>query len=214
MTREEFLEMKRAQYRNRTPEQREKYLAASRKRRKETAATDRVKSRLRYRELPEDKKLEYRLKCRVSSLNYRRSLSPEDKARMNLKRIARRNEERLARVKYLVKLRRDSPEKYKEMSGRWRENRKSKIGWITEHKIRLVYRRNLLKYGELTCELCLSLIGNVRSNLDHGVPVSRGGDNSYYNLLVSHWYCNLSKATMTLEEYRAYKKLQEGLNNV
>jgi hypothetical protein len=44
--------------------------------------------------------------------------------------------------------------------------------------------------------------------LDHALPISRGGSNTEWNLVIACESCNCSKRTKTIEEYRRYKAKQ------
>ncbi len=71
--------------------------------------------------------------------------------------------------------------------------------------IQLVYEDNIKKYGTLTCYLCELPVSFGKDHLEHKIPLSRGGDNSYINLEVSCGSCNCKKGTKTVEEYKQYK---------
>ncbi len=68
--------------------------------------------------------------------------------------------------------------------------------------IQQVYEDNIKKYSTLTCYLCLKPIEFGNDNLEHKIPISRGGNNTRENLDISHKLCNLRKNTKTEEEYR------------
>lgn len=69
--------------------------------------------------------------------------------------------------------------------------------YISKHNaLKLV---NILKYGELTCELCKRPINKKKKKykftIDHKIPKSKGGDNSYSNLQIAHAICNNRKSS-------------------
>ena len=68
--------------------------------------------------------------------------------------------------------------------------------------IQRVYEDNIKQYGTLTCYLCLNPIQFGSDQLEHRIPLSRGGSNLYENLGVACGPCNNNKGTKTEEEYR------------
>jgi 5-methylcytosine-specific restriction endonuclease McrA len=72
---------------------------------------------------------------------------------------------------------------------------------VSVEVIQQVYERNKAKFGVVTCYLCAMPIGG-KGNLEHKVPLVRGGLNEIENLDVAHASCNLSKGRMTEDEYR------------
>lgn len=68
--------------------------------------------------------------------------------------------------------------------------------------VQRVYEDNIKRYSTLTCYLCKKTIPFGKDHLEHKVPLSRGGNNEYYNLAISCAFCNNSKYTKTEEEYR------------
>lgn len=73
---------------------------------------------------------------------------------------------------------------------------------LTKKLIQLIYENNIKKYGTLTCYLCLKYINFGDDNLEHKIPISRGGINEYNNLAVAHKNCNCKKHSKTEKEYR------------
>lgn len=90
-------------------------------------------------------------------------------------------------------------------------NRKSKrelqqyriagAGYLTKELIQQVYEGNIKRFGTLTCYLCLKPIKFGDDNLEHKVPIVRGGKHELSNLDVAHKHCNQKKGTMTYSEY-------------
>ena len=74
---------------------------------------------------------------------------------------------------------------------------------LTVETVQRVYEDNIKKYGTLTCYLCMQVIVFGRDNLEHKIPVSRGGSNLYENLAISCSKCNNKKGTKTEQEYNA-----------
>lgn len=70
-------------------------------------------------------------------------------------------------------------------------------GYITKRNA--VKLLNILKYGELTCELCKEPIPKNRKNknrkltFDHIDPKSKGGNGDLENLQIAHARCNRKK---------------------
>ena len=67
--------------------------------------------------------------------------------------------------------------------------------------IRQIEAANIKKYGILTCEYCKVPVGDTY-HLEHKNPISRGGKSIEVNLCVACPPCNLSKGTLTAEEFR------------
>lgn len=68
--------------------------------------------------------------------------------------------------------------------------------------IQRVYEDNIKKFGTLTCYLCFNPVEFGKDQLEHRVPVSRGGTHTYENLGISCAKCNTKKGKKTEEEYR------------
>jgi len=99
-----------------------------------------------------------------------------------------------------------TPEEKKEnkrIHRKIRKYRQSGAGVLTKKIIQLVYEDNIKKYGTLTCYICLENIEFGEDNLEHKVPLFRGGTNEYHNLGVACQSCNFKKSTKTYEEYMA-----------
>ncbi len=77
-------------------------------------------------------------------------------------------------------------------------------GELTVATIQRVYEDNIKKHGTLTCYLCLVPIPFKKDDLEHKVPLSRGGTNLYENLAVACRRCNITKRDKTVEEYLHY----------
>lgn len=99
-------------------------------------------------------------------------------------------------------------ERYKNPSVKMRKRverilRRTKTNDLTIETIQLVYEKNIKKYGTLTCYLCILPIQFGKDNIEHKVPLSRGGTNHYNNLEVACQKCNFKKGSKTVEEYKA-----------
>ena len=69
--------------------------------------------------------------------------------------------------------------------------------------VQIIYEANIKHFGTLTCYLCLKKISFGKDNLEHKIPLSRGGKNNRKNLGVACKNCNLKKGNKTEGEYRA-----------
>jgi 5-methylcytosine-specific restriction endonuclease McrA len=74
-------------------------------------------------------------------------------------------------------------------------------GELSKAIIKMLYEDNIKRFGVLTCYLCGKPIPFGKNNLDHKLPLSRGGTNKYDNLGIACQTCNLEKHTKTVEEY-------------
>lgn len=86
----------------------------------------------------------------------------------------------------------------------WRaivRRRLDKGSYITAEMINSIEQTNIKKYGILTCEYCKIPVGD-KYHLEHKIPISRGGRSQKINLCIACPECNLSKGTLTAEEYR------------
>jgi 5-methylcytosine-specific restriction endonuclease McrA len=81
-------------------------------------------------------------------------------------------------------------------------NRRSKLKGLTKDIVQRVYEDNIKRFGTLTCYLCFKPIEFGQDNLEHKIPLSRGGNNEYCNLDIAHKNCNNKKRSKTEEEYR------------
>ena len=80
-------------------------------------------------------------------------------------------------------------------------NRRIREKGLSVKVVQIVYEDNIKKFGTLTCELCFKPIEFGQDNLEHFVPLSRGGSNQRDNLGIAHGLCNRRKSNKTLEEY-------------
>lgn len=79
-------------------------------------------------------------------------------------------------------------------------------GNLTIQTIQTIYEANIKKHGTLTCYYCKEPIVFGDDQLEHKIPVSRGGTNKYINLTVACKSCNCKKNNKTEEEYMEFLK--------
>jgi 5-methylcytosine-specific restriction endonuclease McrA len=75
----------------------------------------------------------------------------------------------------------------------------SRYDRVPQLAVRLT-RQNLLLRDQYQCQYCGKRPGPAELNLDHVVPRSRGGGDSWDNLVVSCRHCNLKKGKKTPRE--------------
>jgi len=66
-----------------------------------------------------------------------------------------------------------------------------------------VYEDNIKQYGTLTCYLCNNEIIFGDDEVEHKIPISRGGKSIYNNLGISCRNCNRRKHSKTEEEFKS-----------
>lgn len=91
---------------------------------------------------------------------------------------------------------------YKRLYRKQYKYRFRQAGELTIKTIQQVYEDNINKFKTLTCYLCLKPIEFGKDNLEHKIPLVRGGINVYDNLAISCGKCNRKKHTKTEAEYR------------
>lgn len=79
-------------------------------------------------------------------------------------------------------------------------------GYISNSLVRRIEQANIKKYGILTCEYCKIPVGD-KYHLEHKTPISRGGRSKRVNLCIACPQCNLSKGTLTADEFRKRLKV-------
>lgn len=75
------------------------------------------------------------------------------------------------------------------------ENFRRRTGLNTSDIKKVIYD-NFLRYGANCCEKCRQFTG-LKFHIDHIIPNSKGGDNSYKNLQLLCPQCNSEKGTKT-----------------
>ncbi len=103
-------------------------------------------------------------------------------------------------ISYTKEYKKNQNQKYRSL--------KRNGGELTIQTIQQVYEDNIKKNGTLTCYLCLKPIEFGKDNLEHKIPLSRGGTNICENLDIACRYCNGSKHNRTEEEYRKHQEVK------
>lgn len=75
-------------------------------------------------------------------------------------------------------------------------------------------RFEVLKRDKFTCQYCGRQAPDVILEIDHIVPVSKGGDNSILNLVTSCRDCNRGKTNTELSDETAVKKQRRQLDDM
>lgn len=75
---------------------------------------------------------------------------------------------------------------------------------VPKYRVKL-NRRNIYHRDKNTCQYCGKTLPTNELNIDHVIPKSKGGTNSWTNLVCSCLKCNRKKADMLLED--AHMKL-------
>lgn len=75
-------------------------------------------------------------------------------------------------------------------------------------------RFEVLKRDKFTCQYCGRSAPDVILEIDHFVPVSKGGDNSLINLVTSCRDCNRGKSDKKLSDDTAVKKQKRQLDDM
>jgi len=63
-------------------------------------------------------------------------------------------------------------------------------------------RENVFRRDQFCCQYCGEKLNSTTSTLDHVIPVSRGGRDTWENLVASCKKCNANKGNQTLKEAR------------
>lgn len=91
-----------------------------------------------------------------------------------------------------------------------KSNKAVRIGKL---KIKLQFKgtkwlkNEIKKRDKYCCYICGRLLNDNEITLDHIVPKSKGGKDTFDNLATCCFYCNNLKADMSLEEFKFYIEL-------
>ena len=75
-------------------------------------------------------------------------------------------------------------------------------------------RFEVFKRDSFTCQYCGQSAPNVVLEVDHLLPVSKGGDNDILNLITSCWTCNNGKSNILLTDNTMLEKQKAQLNEL
>ena len=104
---------------------------------------------------------------------------------------------------YKTKLNRLWREKNREHSRLLKRKRrilKRKNGFLSIQVIQQVYECNINNFGTLTCVYCFTPIVFGNDTLDHVIPISKGGNHSFNNLVIACKICNCIKKDRLIGE--------------
>ena len=96
--------------------------------------------------------------------------------------------------------RKKNPESVR-LSHKYRKARKRAGGKLDVGIVQRIYEHNIKHFGTLTCIYCIEPIVFGNDNLEHIIPLSRNGKNTFENMDVACSHCNLSKSNKLLEEW-------------
>lgn len=93
----------------------------------------------------------------------------------------------------------DIDEEYREFKSKFIESRLENVD------IELYYRlrKGIFERDNYTCKYCGQIGG--RLEIDHAIPIARGGDSKEENLVTSCYRCNRSKRIKTPCEFEAWR---------
>lgn len=147
----------------------------------------------------EIKKKWYKYNCEY----YLKDKSKEQKRNRYHKDIEKsRMYARLWRHNNKLKFREQKKSNYRKNTEKSRESfrENNRIHYLTRGLIQEVYERNIRENGVLTCYLCGKPIAFGADNLEHKIPICRGGTHTLDNMDITHALCNLSKGRKTYQE--------------
>ena len=94
---------------------------------------------------------------------------------------------------------------YKRLAHKRKKAIRKLGGILRVSTVRRVWSENIKRFGVLTCIYCLKPIAVGKDQLEHKMPLCRGGTNEYENLAVACDKCNDSKQRKTVEEWINWK---------
>ena len=77
---------------------------------------------------------------------------------------------------------------------------------LTRSTVQRVYEENIKQHGTLRCAYCQIAIPFGEDNLEHKIPLSRGGTHAYENLTISCRVCNARKRQRTADEFLSSRR--------
>ena len=120
----------------------------------------------------------------------RRRIAHPEFHRTASKHYAEKNKEKIAKMN--SDWVRNNPEKNRTKRARRRASELAAKGYVvTPKEMGELYRRNCIYCGSME-----------KIEIDHVIPLSRGGNHSIGNLVPSCQYCNRSKGSKTIMEWR------------
>lgn len=97
---------------------------------------------------------------------------------------------------------------YKKRTGKGTTDKAERRARVRNATVEKVSRHDVITRDGLICYLCAITLTWDSATLDHVIPLARGGSHSLDNLRVCCGTCNRRKHTRTLDEYRAYLRIQ------
>ena len=147
------------------------------------------------------KKYKSKEKAKIETRLKRQTWVEKNRERINEHRREYRHRLGISK-KYTSELGISYTKEYKTLHNQRYKALKKAGGDLPIARIQLVYEDNIKKYGTLTCYLCYCPIKFGKDELEHKIPLSRGGTNEYNNLAIAHKSCNCKKHDKTEKEYR------------
>lgn len=69
-------------------------------------------------------------------------------------------------------------------------------------EIRKSKRQSIFNKFDYHCAYCGGFLTATSETLDHFIPISKGGNNEFDNLLPACRWCNVEKTNLDIEEFR------------
>ena len=113
---------------------------------------------------------------------------------------ARREYGRTYGPKYRAKKQQEDPLHYRLNEGKARA-KKAGVEWENISSTELLYHWKQNNISIDTCHYCKQNIDEGELEIDHGIPIRRGGSHTLDNLFPCHKRCNRQKKDRTAEEY-------------
>lgn len=91
----------------------------------------------------------------------------------------------------------------KRLNWKQKKAKRKQLGGVLSIKtVRTVFDENISEFGVLTCYYCRRIMDKKEAELEHIIPLSRGGTNDYFNLIIVCHRCNSSKNNKTVQEWK------------